>query len=106
MTLLDYLRNVPAYLGEEWPNYVGLARDHAQVVAVAMAVATVVGVGLGVLTYRSPRAARAVLGVASAFLTIPSFALFGLFVPVLGLGYRPVIVALILYALLPIVRNT
>jgi osmoprotectant transport system permease protein len=47
-----------------------------------------------------------VLTVASAFLTIPSFALFGLFIPVLGLGYRPVVVALVLYALLPIVRNT
>ena len=107
MTFLDYLRNVPAYLGEVWPDYVGLARDHVQVVVVAMALATTVGVGLGVLTYRSPRAARFVLTIASTFLTIPSFALFGLFIPVLGLGYRPVIVALVLYAvLLPIVRNT
>jgi osmoprotectant transport system permease protein len=106
MSLLDYLRNVPAYLGQEWPTLLGLAREHAQVVVVAMVVATVVGVGLGILTYRSPRVARLVLTVASAFLTIPSFALFGLFIPVLGLGYRPVIVALVLYALLPIVRNT
>src|SRR3954452_23823801 len=105
MTFLDYLRNVPAYLREEWPAYVGLARDHLQVVVVAMVVAAVVGVGLGVLTYGSPPVARVVLTVASAFLTIPSFALFGLFIPVLGLGYRPVVLALVLYALLPIVRN-
>jgi osmoprotectant transport system permease protein len=106
MSFLDYLRNVPAYLGEAWPEYVTLARDHVQVVVVAMAVATLVGVSLGVLGYRSPAVGRVVLTVAGAFLTIPSFALFGLLIPLLGLGYRPVVVALVLYALLPIVRNT
>jgi osmoprotectant transport system permease protein len=106
MTFLDYLRNVPAYLGEEWPSYVGLAREHLQVVAIAMLVATAVGVGLGVATYRRPPAARAVLTITSAFLTIPSFALYGLFIPVLGLGSKPAVVALVMYALLPIVRNT
>jgi osmoprotectant transport system permease protein len=106
MPFFDYLRNVPAYLGEAWPEYVSLARDHVQVVAVAMAVATMVGVSLGVLGHRAPRVGRVVLTVAGAFLTIPSFALFGLLIPVLGLGYRPVVVALVLYALLPIVRNT
>jgi osmoprotectant transport system permease protein len=106
MTFFDYLRNVPAYLGEEWPSYLGLARDHLQVVSVAMFIATVVGVGLGIVTYRRPPAAKGVLTLTSAFLTIPSFALYGLFIPILGLGSRPAIVALVMYALLPIVRNT
>jgi osmoprotectant transport system permease protein len=106
MTFLDYLRNVPAYLGQEWPSYVGLAREHVQVVAVAMLIATVVGVGLGIITYDRPPAAKGVLTITGAFLTIPSFALYGLFIPVLGLGSRPAVVALVMYALLPIVRNT
>lgn len=106
MTLTDYLREWPAYISEEWAEFLDLTIEHAQVVLVAMLVATAIGVGLGVATYRNTRAARAVLTVTSAFLTIPSFALFGLFIPLLGLGYRPTVVALVLYALLPIVRNT
>jgi osmoprotectant transport system permease protein len=47
-----------------------------------------------------------VLAVTSTFLTIPSFALFGLLVPLLGLGWPPTVFALVMYALLPIVRNT
>jgi osmoprotectant transport system permease protein len=106
MTFFDYLRGVPSYLGEEWPDLLTLAGEHAQVVLVAMLVATVLGVGLGMLTYRTASAAKVVLTVTGTFLTIPSFALFGLFIPLLGLGYRPTVVALVMYALLPIVRNT
>jgi osmoprotectant transport system permease protein len=106
MTFLDYLSGVPSYLGEEWRDLLALAGEHAQVVLVAMLVATVLGVGLGLLTYRTASAAKVVLTVTGTFLTIPSFALFGLFIPLLGLGYRPTVVALVMYALLPIVRNT
>jgi osmoprotectant transport system permease protein len=106
VSFLDFLQKVPAYLSDEWPTYLGLARDHAQVVVIAMLIATVIGVGLGLLTWRRPAAAKLVLTICGTFLTIPSFALFGLFIPVFGLGSRPAIVALVLYALLPIVRNT
>lgn len=106
MELSEYLAGVPEYLRREWRDLLDLLLQHAQVVLVSMAIAAVVGVGVGVLSYRSNRASRAALTVTGTFLTIPSFALFGLFIPVLGLGYRPTVVALVLYALLPIVRNT
>jgi len=106
MDFFDYLREVPSYLSDNWSHLLDLTLEHAQVVLVAMLVATVIGVGLGVVTYRTPPAARAVLTVTGTFLTIPSFALFGLFIPILGLGYRPTVVALVMYALLPVVRNT
>lgn len=106
MDFFDYLREVPSYLSDNWRDLLDLTLEHAQVVVVAMLVAAVVGVGLGFLTYRTPPAAKAVLTVTGTFLTIPSFALFGLFIPILGLGYRPTVVALVMYALLPIVRNT
>ncbi|HEY8527864.1 MAG TPA: ABC transporter permease [Acidimicrobiales bacterium] len=106
MDFFDYLGDVPSYLRDNWPDLLDLTVDHARVVIVAMLIATVVGVGLGLLTYRTPPAAKAVLTVTATFLTIPSFALFGLFIPILGLGYRPTVVALVMYALLPIVRNT
>lgn len=108
MDLFDYLSDFPPYLGEEWRELLDLTIDHAQVVLVALLFATVVGVGLGVATYRRPRAAKIVLSISATFLTIPSYALFGLFVAVFGLGqmYYATLLALVMYSLLPIVRNT
>ncbi len=79
---------------------------HAQVVLVSMAIATVLGVGLGLLVHRNRRATDLALAVTGTFLTVPSYALFALLIPLLGLGYPPTVFALVLYALLPIVRNT
>lgn len=106
MSVLDQLGGAPSYLRQEWRQLLDLTLEHAQVVLVAMVIATALGITLGVSTYRRPRAAKAVLTVTGVFLTIPSFALFGLLIPILGLGYRPTVVALVMYALLPIVRNT
>lgn len=83
-----------------------LGLSHAAVVAAAVLISTVLGVGLGVLTYQHERAREAVLAVTGSFLTIPSFALFILLLGPLGLGWRPVLFALVLYGLMPIVRNT
>lgn len=74
--------------------------------ALSIAIAIVVAVGVGIAVYRHQRAAGVALGVAGVFLTIPSFALFGLLIAPLGLGYPPTVVALVAYALLPIMRNT
>jgi len=79
---------------------------HFKVVLVAMAIATAIGVSLGVLVHNNRRATDLALAVCGIFLTIPSFALLVLLIPVLGLGYQPTVFALVLYALLPIVRNT
>ncbi|TMR32183.1 ABC transporter permease [Actinomadura geliboluensis] len=80
--------------------------QHALVVALSILVATLIGVGIGVLTYHRPRLAVLSVGTAGGFLTIPSFALLGLLIPFLGLGWTPTLVALVMYSLLPIVRNT
>ena len=74
---------------------------------VAVGVAVAIGVPLGILATRDRRVEAGVLGVANMLQTVPSLALFGFLipVPVLG-GWRTAIVALTLYALLPIVRNT
>lgn len=94
------------YLASRWDSILGLAIAHAQVVLISLLIAAVIGVTVGVLVYRRERVAEGVLAVTSTFLTIPSFALFGLLVPILGLGWYPTILALVMYALLPIVRNT
>ncbi|HTE62934.1 MAG TPA: ABC transporter permease [Solirubrobacteraceae bacterium] len=94
------------YLSLRKDHLIELAIEHAQVVAVALAIAALIGIGLGVAVYRRERAATVVLAIVGTFLTIPSFALLAMFIPIFGLGYEPTVVALVMYALLPIVRNT
>lgn len=94
-----------SYMEFHWDELLSLGLEHVAVVAVAVAIATALGVGLGVTTYRTDRPRELTLAVTGSFLTIPSLALFGLFIPVFGLGTTPVVVALVMYALLPIVRN-
>jgi len=94
------------YLGSRWDNLLELGIEHAAVTALAVLVATVIGVGVGMATYSRERPRELVIAVTSVFLTIPSLALFGLFISLLGIGTTPVVVALVLYALLPIVANT
>ena len=94
------------YLSSRWDHILELAIAHAQAVFISLLIATAIGVTTGVLVYRRERSAEVVLAVTSTFLTILSFALFGLLLPVLGLGWAPTVFALVMYALLPIVRNT
>ncbi len=94
------------YLSSRWDSILEQAIAHAEVVLVSLLIATAIGVTAGVLVYRRERTAEVVMAVASTFLTIPSFALFGLLLPIFGLGWAPTIFALVMYALLPIVRNT
>jgi len=86
-----------------------LTFEHVWLTASAMLIAVAMGVPLGVLLTRHERWSRPVLGVANVLQTIPSLALFGLLLPVPLLGERAArlaVVALVCYALLPIVRNT
>lgn len=99
MTFLEYLQSRRDLL-------LAQTLEHATIVLTSIALATVIGVLLAVATYRNPRARGIVTAIAAAILTIPSFALLGLLITPLGLGYVPAMVALTLYALLPIIRNT
>ncbi|HAW10237.1 MAG TPA: choline ABC transporter permease [Chloroflexi bacterium] len=72
----------------------------------SMAAAAVIGLFLGVVAARSERFSSLILSVTSIILTVPSFALFGLLSIWVGLGNPPVVIGLVLYALLPVVRNT
>lgn len=83
--------------------------QHIMIVLIAVGVAAALGIPIGIAVLRHPRAGRVVLRVIDIVQTIPSLALFGLLIPlpfIGGIGVRTAIVALILYSLLPIVRNT
>lgn len=79
---------------------------HINLTLVSVAIAILIGVPLGILVARKRRLAGTVLGAAGVMQTIPSIALLGFMIPLLGIGPQPAIVALFLYALLPIIRNT
>jgi osmoprotectant transport system permease protein len=82
---------------------------HLTLVLIAMAIAVLIAVPLGMVIVQRPTLRNIALGVASVFQTIPSLALFGFLIPIPfigGIGARTAIVALVLYALLPILRNT
>ncbi len=104
----SWWENLWAYLELRWDMVLSDAIDHVLLVLLSVVLATVIGVALGVATYRTQRLRDLVLAVTGTFLTIPSLALFTIFiaVPFLGLGARSVVVGLVMYGLLPIVRNT
>jgi osmoprotectant transport system permease protein len=82
--------------------------EHVLLVALATGVAIAIGLPLGIFAAKRPRAGRPIVLAANIVQTIPSLALFGFLIPIplIGLGARAAVVALILYALLPIVRTT
>lgn len=80
--------------------------EHIVLVGWAVLLATLIAVSTGILVHRVKRLQGPWLSASGVFLTIPSLALFALFIPFLGLGFRPALVALVMYALLPVLRNT
>jgi osmoprotectant transport system permease protein len=94
------------YLNLQWTHIQPLVIQQVELIALVMVLATLLGVGLGMLIWSRSIASGLVIGGASAFLTIPSLALMTLFLPIFGLGWTGTVVALVLYAQLPIIRNT
>jgi osmoprotectant transport system permease protein len=97
---------VADYLARRWDTVLRLALEHLVAVALAVVVATVVGVLLAVLVYRNDRAVALLLVITSTLFTVPALAYFGILVAIVGLGWTSAISVLTIYALLPIVRNT
>jgi len=89
-----------------WGSIARNTAQHLKLVALSLLVAVLVGVPLGVLATRSAFLGGAILSVSGLLQTIPSLALLAVLIPLLGIGVLPALVALFLYSLLPIVRNT
>lgn len=97
------------FLKANWRDILTLAGEHLMLVLISTSIAVAIGIPLGILLSRRPRLRAPVLGVANVMQTVPSLALFGLLIPlpfIGGIGARTAIVALVLYALLPVIRNT
>ncbi|MDX1583007.1 MAG: ABC transporter permease [Thermoanaerobaculia bacterium] len=88
---------------------VRLTVEHITIVAIAVGVAIIIGIPLGIYCSRDNRIGRLLLRAIDAIQTVPSLAMFGFLIPIPligGIGTKTAIVALVLYSLLPIVRNT
>ncbi|MFD2571768.1 ABC transporter permease/substrate-binding protein [Spirosoma soli] len=97
--MIEFIRQNADKLLEQTLTHIGLT-------FVSLLLALLLGVPLGILIARHKRLASAVLGVAGVLQTVPSIALLGFLIPLFGIGVGPALVALFLYALLPIIRNT
>src|SRR5437764_1795840 len=97
------------FLRSNWSDILAHIAQHVWLVFISIAIAMVIALPLGILITRRKRLRGPVLGIANVMQTIPSLALFGFLIPlpfIGGIGPRTAIVALVFYALLPIIRNT
>jgi osmoprotectant transport system permease protein len=97
------------FLKANWRDIVTLMGEHLTLVLISTSIAVAIGIPLGILLSRHQRLRAPVLGLANVMQTVPSLALFGFLIPlpyIGGIGARTAIVALVLYALLPVIRNT
>src|SRR4029077_18721558 len=89
------------------PDFWRLTREHLLLLFVSLAASVIVGLPLGVLAAKVPRAGTVVFGIVGLIQTIPSLALLAFLIAIVGtIGTPPALIALFLYALLPIVRST
>jgi osmoprotectant transport system permease protein len=102
---MNFWEFIAANRGDIWRHTV----EHLGLVAVSTCIAVAIGLPLGIALARASRLRGPILGFANVLQTIPSLALFGFLIPLPflgGIGARTAIVALVVYALLPIIRNT
>jgi osmoprotectant transport system permease protein len=98
-TLFEFMQQQADKLAVQTLQHIGLT-------FISLFIAVLIGLPLGIFIARKKQLSGSVLGVAGILQTIPSIALLGFMIPILGIGAKPAIVALLLYALLPIIRNT
>src|SRR5215211_3211952 len=100
-----------AFMRDNMGTILFLTGQHVSIVGVAVGLAILTGVPIGIAITQSKQAADIVLYVAAIIMTIPSIALFGMLIPLLsligrGIGYLPAVIAVLLYSQMPIIRNT
>ena len=95
-----------SYVTSNWPYILSLLWEHIELTAIAVAISVLVGVPLGILISYQRKLQSPVLQSANIMQAIPSMALLGFAIPFFGIGRLPAIIVVILYSLLPIIKNT
>ncbi|MBL4953955.1 ABC transporter permease subunit [Neobacillus sp. YIM B02564] len=94
------------YVTSNYEQILNLIGQHIYLSVIAVLIATVVGIPLGILISREQRLAKPIIGTTNVIQAIPSLALLGFLIPFIGIGSTPAIIMVVLYSLLPIVKNT
>ena len=94
------------YIANNYPQILSLLIEHIKLTALSVGLAIVIGVPLGIFISYSAKTSKFILSIANIIQAIPSMALLGFMIPFLGIGSVPAIVAVVLYSLLPIIKNT
>ena len=94
------------FVGRNWQRILWLTGEHLLIYLIAVGITVAICVPLGIYLTRNERAAPYVIGLANVFQTVPSLALLGFLIFVLGIGNDNAICALFLYAMLPVLQNT
>ncbi|WP_462411838.1 ABC transporter permease/substrate-binding protein [Neobacillus sp. Marseille-QA0830] len=94
------------YVSSDFNQIFNLIGQHVYMSILSVFIAVVIGVPLGILISREPKLSKPIIGTANVVQAIPSLALLGFLIPFIGIGSAPAIVMVVLYSLLPIVKNT
>jgi len=103
---MDQHQSLWAFMHQQSAKLLQQTIQHIGLTFISLFIAVLIGLPLGIYIARNKKAAGIILGAAGVLQTIPSIALLGFLIPVLGIGPIPAIAALFLYALLPVIRNT
>lgn len=103
---MDLLNEMYSLITTRWDFFYELILQHIALSGIAILIILVIGLCLGIMITYQRRVASLVLGIVNVIYTIPSVALFGIFVTFTGIGNTTALIALVLYGLLPIIRTT
>lgn len=103
---MEFLQKVIQIYRDRWPWFLELIAEQLKISLISVALAGVIGMLLGLFIAEHRRFAEPVMAVCNVFYTIPAIALIGLLIPLIGIGERNAIAAIVLYGIMPMVRNT
>ena len=99
MTLYNYLQ-------ENFSQVLSLLLEHIELTLLSVFVSVMIGIPIGILISYIKKLGKPIIGVINIIQAIPSMALLGFMIPILGIGTLPAVVMVVLYSLLPIIKNT
>lgn len=103
---MEFVLDFFNYIIKNWYHLATLTFDHIIMVITGLALALIIGIPLGILCAKNEKLASGILSTANIIQVFPSIALLGVLMTFFGLGFKTVIIGLLLYSLLPIIRNT
>lgn len=94
------------YIQSNYEQILNLLGQHLYLSIISVLIAIVIGIPLGILISREPKLSKPIIGMTNVIQAVPSLALLGFLIPFIGIGSAPAVVMVVLYSLLPIVKNT